>query len=251
MSLLRTVKNKLLPKPYFLVLGAGRGGTSLLASMLDYNSELEVGMERFAFDYLLGKELNPDEATQLDKRLHFFKEACRKQGNSSSKYWGNKITTEQIMALEDCENVQWPGYMQLFLDRVVADRKLIFITRDGRSCVNSKMKRTGQDYDTALQRWKKSVQMLGFLEANHPKLCVLRYEDLIGDPEGELGRVCEFLDVAYDNNMLNGPSNPKMPEMYKGQGLSKALSVKDWPASWTEDMKQELEKLGYLNEDSK
>src|SRR5690606_32623928 len=149
LGLLTDFKNKLLPKPHFFVIGAGRGGTSLLAAMLDCHSKLEVGFERFAFDYLLGEKLSGRNSSDLNSRLQYFKTSCQKQANSSSHYWGNKITTEQIAALGECEGAEWPVYAESFRAKVIGEKKIIFIVRDGRACIQSKMKRTGQNYTTA------------------------------------------------------------------------------------------------------
>lgn len=48
--------------------------------------------------------------------------------------------------------------------------------------------------------------------------------------------------------MLKGPANPKMPEMYRGSHL-RSEEHKAWPRQWTDDMRAELLKLGYLDED--
>jgi hypothetical protein len=37
-----------------------------------------------------------------------------------------------------------------------------------------------------------------------PRALTLRYEDLVADPDGELQRVCAFLDEAYDVRMIEG-----------------------------------------------
>ena len=46
--------------------------------------------------------------------------------------------------------------------------------------------------------------------------------------------------------MLEGPKNPKMPEIYQGDKLIQEKQRKEWPQQWTDDMKIELEQLGYL-----
>lgn len=181
-------------KPYFLVVGAGRGGTSLLAAMLDYHSQLQVGFERFSFDYLLGQKLPPSRASNLGHRIEGFRKACQKQAGLSKGYWGNKITTEQIVALRECENAGWPTYLQQFAEKVIGPRKVVFIVTDGRACVSSKIKRTGQSYETALERWKTGVALMEFLQAQGTKMLMCRYEDLLKDPEAELSAICKFLE---------------------------------------------------------
>lgn len=218
-----------------------------MAAMLDYNPKLEVGFEKYAFDYLLGEKLTKGKSSNLKERLSNFHNACRTESSDSKQYWGNKITTEQIAALEKCENAQWPVYLQGFIKNIIEGQKVIFIVRDGRSCVQSKMKRTDQTYATALQRWKTSIDILEFFQSTTLDLHVCKYEDLLKKPKEELIRLCSFLDVSYDESMLQGPSNPIMPDIYKAQGL-RPIKEETWPEQWEQDMFQELQKLGYLNE---
>ncbi len=250
MSLLSQIKSNILSKPYFLVIGAGRGGTSLLTAMLDYNSKLEVALERFSFDYLLGQKMSAEKARLLEKRLVYFQKACQEEANKSAQYWGNKITTEQITALQDCENASWPEYLDSFIREVIGQKRVVFIVRDGRSCVKSKMERTGQSYETALARWKMSIAILDHLQKRNVDLHLCRYEDLISNPTVVLQDTCRFLKVQFEEVMLNGPENPIMPEMYAGDSIRrKPQKAENWQAQWTADMKEELTKLGYLHED--
>ncbi len=249
MGLINQIKNTILSKPYFLVIGAGRGGTSLLTAMLDYNSHLEVALERFSFDYLLGQKMPPEKAKMLDKRLTYFQKACQDDANLSSHYWGNKITTEQIIALQECDGAIWPEYLDSFIMEVIGLKRVVYIVRDGRSCVQSKMKRTGQDYETALARWKGSIAVLDHFSKRNVDMHVCRYEDLVNEPGETLQDICKFLNVKFEEQMLKGPQNPIMPAIYAGEAIRQKPQTKtNWPERWTEDMKEELLKLGYLDE---
>lgn len=249
MGLLSQIKSNILAKPYFLVIGAGRGGTSLLTAMLDYNSGLEVALERFAFDFLLGQKMPPDKVKLLEKRLLYFQKACQQEANQSSHYWGNKITTEQITALEECQNTSWPEYLDSFIMEAIGQKRVVYIVRDGRSCVQSKIKRTGQTYEVAVARWKMSVAILDHLKMRNVDLHLCRYEDLIENPEEVLMGVCKFLHVKFEEDMLKGPQNPLMPKMYTGDSIRRQPETEtNWPEQWTKDMQPELQKLGYLNE---
>ena len=233
---------------YFLLIGAGRGGTSLLASMLDYHPKLQVGFERFAFDYLLGEELGGARKNDLNYRLETFDKSCREEAGISKNWWGNKITTEQILALEGCTNIPLNGSISEFITKVIRTRKVVFIVRDGRHCIFSKMKRTNQNYETALMRWKYSIKVLNELSKQGVNLHLCRYEDLLQSPEVELSKVVEFLGFRFDSNMLRGPSNTMMPEMYAGDGLRPISALTEEQKSWTKDILDELIQLKYLDE---
>ena len=85
----------------FLIVGAGRGGTSLLMGLLDAHSRLEVGLERHTVECLMGHGLGVPAADirkdLAQVRSAQFRAAC---DNDAAQHptvvWGNKITTEQI-----------------------------------------------------------------------------------------------------------------------------------------------------------
>jgi len=82
----------------FLLIGAGRGGTSPLAGLLDSHSQLEIGFELFSIDYLMGRKMpwcsrNKKERLISD-RVQAFRNACLRESlKFSGKLWGNKITS--------------------------------------------------------------------------------------------------------------------------------------------------------------
>lgn len=232
---------------YFLAIGAGRGGTSLLAAMMDCHPNIIVGFERFAFDYLLGKKLGKETKDNLKERLLAFDHACKSEADRSDEIWGNKITTEQIEVLNECVSHK-EEVLSNFVKTVVKKQKVVFILRDGRYCVQSKINRTGQDYQIALNRWKYSVEVLNYFKTKNVDLHALRYEDLLLNPEDELTQVCEFLGCEFDIKMLEGPQNRKMPDMYLGNTLRQVPTISEEQERWTLDMKKELKQLGYLYE---
>ena len=245
MNILRKIKNRLSPAPYFLVMGAGRGGTSLLAAMLDSHPKLSVGMEMFAFDYLLAEKIDEKEKDSLIKRVSSFNRACENVASSLKTLWGNKITSEQVFELSKCEGAVWPNYFDYFLSKTVGKNKVVFIVRDGRSCVQSKLNRTEQGYSTALKRWKYSISLLKHLQKTHGNLHVVYYEQLVENPKRELEKLATFFNVPFAKEMLEGHKNKILPDIYKGQEL-KINTSQNWSQNWTDDMRVELTELGYL-----
>ena len=91
---------------HFLVIGAGRGGTSLLAGLLDQHPRLEVGFEKFSVKYLMGRSLRlrafGRRQRLLADRTGAFRRACLAESQRfPGLLWGNKITTEQLYGLEN------------------------------------------------------------------------------------------------------------------------------------------------------
>ena len=204
-----------------LLLGAGRGGTSLLAGVLDAHSELEIGFERFAVDMLLGKKVKPPRGGVFDARVDAFTEACIKEAaRYPDQTWGNKITTEQLLALRaHNKDVDEPiDVVDAFFRRLDGVR-VIFILRDGRTCVRSKMARTGQTLESACRLWLQSVEVYRYLAERHPDRHILKYEDLLAEPEATTSAMCDFLGIEYQPAMLAGGDNAKMLPEYRSQAF--------------------------------
>jgi len=207
----------------FLIIGAGRGGSSLLSGLLDSHSQLEVGFELFAIKYLMGKSFL-DRIFQrkrfiIHDRTAAFKDACiRESKKFPGKLWGDKITTEQIFGLED-HNIANPkekvDIIDFFFRKSMYDIKTIFILRDGRTCVRSKVKRTGQPFVLACERWNFSVQVYRYLKESHNNITV-KFEELLKNPCQVLENICSFLSIPFEKKMLEGTRNKKMlPEYQK------------------------------------
>lgn len=235
----------------FLIIGAGRGGTSLIAALLDSHPQLTVAFERFAKDYLMGQALGGDEASRFDVRANAFYRACVDEAARYPRhFWGNKITTEQLGGLEQ-HNRTFPGQpmeiLEAFFNRVLAQQKLVFILRDGRTCVRSKMARTGQSLETACERWLYSVQVYEFL-SRHPRAICIRYESLLADPVETLGSVCEFLGIPYDQAMLEGTQHSRMNPDYRYPGFDTSkLSLSGVPKGCERLLEKALRDCGYLH----
>lgn len=197
-----------------LVLGAGRGGTSLIASLLDAHPKLEIALEAYAQKHLVSGANGTNES-ELKIRLKEFLVACEKDASQSHfPTWGNKITTEQLGFLEQWTEAQIAK--NIVYKKLLKDKKLIFITRDGRSCIQSKMRRTNCDLETALNYWKHSVNYLMFLRAQADvQLHSLKFENLVANPEKELREVCEFLQLEYNPIMLSGTGSNRIHSDYR------------------------------------
>ena len=207
----------------FLIIGAGRGGTSLLSGLLDSHPKLEVGFELFAIEYLMGKSfLNrifQRKKFIIHDRTAAFKDACiRESKKFSEKLWGNKITTEQIFGLED-HNIANPrervDIIDFFFRESMYDIKIIFILRDGRTCVRSKVKRTGQPFALACKRWNFSVQVYRYLKESHNNNITVKFEELLKNPRQVLENICSFLSIPFEEKVLKGTRNEKMLPEYR------------------------------------
>lgn len=237
----------------FLVVGAGRGGTSLLAGLLDSHPRLQVGFELFAVNCLLGKGLSPAPAPAdcIHHRTRAFRAACEQVASRfPDRLWGNKITTEQLFGLEDHNQLNPDAQVSVldhFFGQAMAGLRFIFILRDGRACVRSKVSRTGQSWESACDRWLYSVHVQEYLADRRGDAMVVRFEDLLAAPETALRSACRFLEVDYDPVMLEGTSNPKMrPEYRYGAIVAAKASPPELDPRWLERIRPGMLRAGYL-----
>ena len=235
----------------FLVVGAGRGGTSLLAGLLDYHPSLEVGFELFSVACLMGRGLPHQGPAIFDERVAAFISACRVESKRHpDKLWGNKITTEQVAGLED-HNLANPeatiDVLDSFFSRSLSDQSIIFILRDGRACVNSKVQRTGQPMEAACRRWQYSVRCYRFFNTQHQNNICVRFEDLLLDPESTLTSICSFLKIPYREEMLKGVGNKKMRPEYQDIRIDPCRTKSaELPEVYLSMIRDDLRYCGYL-----
>lgn len=208
-----------------LVVGAGRGGTSIAAALLDAHPEVEVAFEYGATEFLM----DPTVGSPGVRRTAFFDVCTRAARASSACVWGNKITTEQVAALLPSDALAGDAaaptvetaLSELFLE-TFDGWPVVFVLRDGAACIRSKVRRAGLDASVAAERWIFSVHCYRFLMEHHPAAVTLRFEDLITSPERSLRAVCEFVGVGFDPVMLGATRSPKLLPEYRRDGFDLA-----------------------------
>ena len=86
-----------------LVIGAGRGGTSLLAACLDGHPKITMRSEFMSTEVLVGDNFPVSLISRLsEERLARFRALCDEdRARHLGKIWGNKLTTEQFAGLEE------------------------------------------------------------------------------------------------------------------------------------------------------
>lgn len=93
---------------------------------------------------------------------------------------------------------------------LLPDLRVIRLLRDPRDVARSSigMGWAGNLYH-GLDPWLETEQSWRTFANNHPNVPkhVLRYEDLVTEPESELEKICTFLGITYDSNMLSYPSH--------------------------------------------
>jgi len=211
----------------FFIIGAGRSGTSLLMGCMDAHPELSVDRESGASQYLLGQAFKgrPD-LCNMDNMIDSFFQVCQSESAASTKrFWGKKITTEQTRGLNKHNRFHTDNYIDSvdhFFNVRCKGIKVIFIVRNGKNCIQSKMTRASVGAEVSAERWNYAVDVYKQLVETKQELHQVKYEHLVNKPEETLKQVCQFIEVPYCADMLAGTNNPKIIPMYRRKGFDVA-----------------------------
>jgi hypothetical protein len=231
-----------------LIVGAGRSGTTLLAACLSGHPSIEIAVEFGARAFLMGEQLAPEQSAMLPTRLAAFRAVCDSERARTEKpVWGNKITTEQIASLEQHNSSNGAALdVATEFASVMHDYRIIFICRDGRSCVVSKMSRAKITIEEAIARWRYGVAMLHRLRDLGRVTIVVTFEDLVRTPEPTLRAICRALDLDFDPAMLRQTSSPLQRVMYWQDGFdSTRAELPQLGAEQIALMRSDLDYCGY------
>jgi hypothetical protein len=109
-----------------------------------------------------------------------------------------------------CEKT--PMYV-LHIERLAAafpGSVFIHMLRDGRDCAASDHRRWGRHPEGTITRWKYLASE-GRRQGNlvGDRYCEVRYEDVTGNPEPEMRRICSFLDIDFNESVLTTEKSPR------------------------------------------
>ena len=114
------------------------------------------------------------------------------ENNPSAKIWGDKTPYNTLY-------INW-------IYRLYPTAKYVHMLRDGRDAINSLLKLGWYTrIDDACWRWETSVRMAQKLgqKLEDGSFLEIKYENLTLEPENEVKRLCSFLKIQYNPEMLN------------------------------------------------
>lgn len=234
------LKAPLITKPIFLV-GAERSGTTVLRLMLDHHPQLAWCYE---FEYAVDQISDEEGWPSLEQYYE----------------WLETYRIFQATGFAIDRHLSYPQLVNSFLDqkrehagkplvgatvhrhfdrllRIWPDARFIHIVRDGRdvarSCIG--MGWAGNVW-TGVERWIEAERLWAQLCQKIPaeQRIELTYEELISEPVKTLMRLCNFIGISYDQEMLNYPKSTS----YK---LPDASFIKQWQRKLSEHEIQLIE----------
>lgn len=212
------------PLPFF-IMGCPRSGTTLVAQLLDSHSRIAVLVESLYYklfhDILqcYGNLASPKNTRRLfDDLIEMLQ--------LRNLHRTDLPSTDELMA--ELQTASFQGILSTFLQlyarqqgKVRAGEKtarhydflpqildefpdspVIFIMRDPRDVMVSVHKMFGMNVHRGIVWWNNAFEQYKYLEKHARSACLVRYEDLVHDPQSSLEKLCDCLGESYEPDML-------------------------------------------------
>lgn len=192
------------------VVGVGRSGTTLVSAFIGAHPKVEPFAETAVLRrYIFSKAKNPKENALKDEKLARNPELLEKLRNHSDI----KTAYLQVMCeakLDVIYKLDKDPRLIEFIPQTATlfpEAKFVHVLRDPRDVLASKLK----------AEWSRDRSLFSYLVASRVQLksarnaenklrgrvFVLRYEDFLSHPEQQCKNLCKFLEIQYDDSMLD------------------------------------------------
>jgi hypothetical protein len=207
-----------------LIGGLERTGTSLIFALLASHPRIAMTRRTNWWTYFYGRfgDLRKDEALRriLDemrryrrhRKLELDFERLERDFRAGERTYCRLFDLMETQHAERLGRPRWGDkslHTERYAERVYAcfpDARIIHLIRDPRDRYASALKRWRSNrggVGSATAAWLASVELGARNTKRYPgRYRLLRYEDLVRDPEGELRSVCEFIGEPYEPAML-------------------------------------------------
>jgi hypothetical protein len=210
------------PAPF--IVGMNRSGTTLLRMMLDAHPELTIPPETHFVPEVIKTFKRTDKTTPADvlgamksarewgdfdftdiEMLGLLQDRGRKlNAGEALRAFYEAYAAREAKPRWGEKTPNYVGKMQQ-IQRALPEARFIHVVRDGRDVALSVLDRTVRELTAAdvAKRWKRKIQKA---RDSSPKLrhyTEVRYEDLILDTEPSLRRICAFIELDWDDAVLD------------------------------------------------
>ena len=210
--------------PPIIVTGADRSGTTLLYTLLASHPELMMVRRTNLWRWFDGTFGDLEEDANLERCLDAMARyrrldvlgidpsALREELLEHDRTYGRlfRLAFEQEARRRGRD--RWGDkslHTELHADRVFEawpDARIVHMVRDPRDRYTSVVGRRGEGHNSIgsiMGRWLKSVSAgERRLRTDADRYMMLRFEDLVHEPESVMRRICSFLELDYDERMF-------------------------------------------------
>jgi len=221
----------------FIILGVQRSGSTLLSGILNNHSKIYIPPKPFA-PFVVNSYYNMKYDYRSDKNLlkqnTFERFKSELQSRRSSKEYADMLDTEKSIRenlLHICQNMVSENGKEIYGDKYLDNKDNIFklatlhsnvqfihLVRDGRAVAKSMRNRAYLDMYVSMNDWKREIMKMKILREILPKdrFVEVRYENILQEPEKEIRRICDFLNIQYEPTMiqLEHSKVTQMPNAY-------------------------------------
>ncbi len=208
------------PVPF--VVGVGRSGTTLLRLMLDAHPELavppETGFVPNLIDAAREDGASPESIADVLVNHRRWGDFGLEIDDLKARWAAGPLKPGPVVRAffelyaEQQGKPRWgdktPGYTKHIrkISKVLPEARFIHLIRDGRDVTLSRtttLALKDVPMTKAARRWKKRLKRAQRQGARVDHYLELRYETLVSEPEPTLRRICEFLELPWDDAMLH------------------------------------------------
>lgn len=186
--------------------GALRSGTTMVRLMLNAHSQIVCPGER---DFLVGHLVRQDGALMLDSQSLTDNRIFRATGLQVPENLQAKDAFWDMVQQHDFADKTLVLILHRHMEELLEifpDARIVHLVRDPRDVARSSIGMGwagntyfGVDHWLGTEReWDNHAHKL-----SQDQTCLVRFEELLADPEGELGRICDFANLSFDAQMLN------------------------------------------------
>ncbi|WP_172379443.1 sulfotransferase family protein [Vibrio sp. Vb339] len=220
--------------PIFII-GAGRSGNTLLRRILNQHSEVAIPPETYVLGVasmqhtamphvgwhtmvttILGNfQFHPDFYTFKISNLNELHQSLKCLPKSEQSF--ARIINEYYLNYLDFHGIaarRWGDKTPLnvfYLDNIkntFPKSQFIHIVRDPVDSVSSFIDaKLYSSTEEAIDRWVKAIELAEEFNINNKNSCIMvYYSDLVTKPEETISGICDFLDVSYEESMMQHSS---------------------------------------------
>lgn len=220
----------------FVIFGTPRSGTTIFAETLNSHPDITIPHETdfivpmvFIYTRIQEPELGREMIANLITNSSAFKSSIGeylsiqrvRQVVYESEYRAAAILNNLYAAIATSSEAKIAGdkspndldYAKILVEtKSLSDFKILHLVRDVRDVMVS-LNRTGwlpDGGDYFPRFWCNNNLYLHTKFHNHPdRYLLVRYEDMVNDPESTFRQVCSYLDISYSNSILSPDMRPK------------------------------------------
>ncbi len=241
------------------VIGAPRSGTTMLERMLSSHSMVQGGPEphlltplahlgpwdkvdKAPYDHVLAAESQKLFIDQLPNKEQDYWDACRAY---CDVIYGRYL--EATGGLPIClDKTPAYGLILPFMQKVFPDGKFVVLTRHPLAMFSSFANsffdgdyQVANDFNPLINRYVPALA--AFIRQHETPFIHVRYEDLVKDPESWFEKICDYIEIPFEQDAIDYGNKQKEEE--RPQGLGDPIGVKQHTRPTTKSVKKWAQEL--------